>query len=78
MDRSWLWSVWINGALAYDPSPDPIAAGCERVLPYGFPIDQAEYDYLIAAGDYARAYEPDSPAANPTEKIDINKAKPVF
>lgn len=77
-DRSSMWSVWINGKLAYDPSPDPLKAGCERVFPHARPIKKAEYDYLIAVGRYARAHEPDSPAANPTEAIDVNKSKPIF
>jgi len=50
----------------------------ERVWVYGTPIPEAEYRYLMANADWARAYAPHLPAARPNETIDLNKTPPIF
>lgn len=42
------------------------------------PIDQAEYVYRLKIFDYAVKHEPNSPAANPREKIDLNNQPSIF
>lgn len=44
----------------------------------GEPITEAEYRYMCAASRHATAHEPDSPAANPRQPIDLSRARPPF
>ena len=41
-------------------------------------IKRSEYDYLMAAGRYAAAHEPDAPEANPRRAIDLTETKSLF
>lgn len=44
----------------------------------GQPIPHAEYEYLVANQKWAAEYAPESPAAQPGRKIDLNSLPPVF
>ena len=50
----------------------------ERVNCFGELVTQAEYEYLLATGEWARTYAPDSPEAKPNESVDLGKAPPIF
>lgn len=43
------------------------------------PIDEAQYRYLMARGEYARNFAPDEPAANPFKALDwLHVPTPTF
>ena len=44
----------------------------------GNPIDQAEYDFMMADSDHAQKYRPDDPKARPTKAIDLGSQKSIF
>jgi len=69
-DRSPRWQASIDGR----------EADIWRAWPYcsGRPIDQAEYDYLLAVSAHARKHDPSMPEAVPGKPIDMNKLKPIF
>lgn len=48
LDRSWFWSVWIDGDLVAPAAPCPVAAGVFRVWEHGTTISEAEYERMIA------------------------------
>jgi len=43
-----------------------------------YPIDQAEYLYLLDLGRWAVVHAPDDPIARPTTAPDITKMAPIF
>ena len=49
LDRSWVWSVFINGDLAAEPSIDPAAAGVDRVWIFGRAITEEKYRAMLLA-----------------------------
>lgn len=75
-DQDGIWQVIANGE-AREPNSDPILAGVSRVWESATMIDQAEYDYLIAVRDHARAHDPDHPAADPTKPIRVALLRPI-
>lgn len=70
MDRSHRWQATANGR--------PI--DLSRVWPKcaAHQIDQAEHDYLAAAQAWGVEHAPDSPQANPTQRINPLTAPPPF
>jgi hypothetical protein len=54
LDRSWFWSVWIDGDLVADPAPCPVVAGVFRVWEHGTTISEREYAEMIARSVYER------------------------
>jgi hypothetical protein len=44
----------------------------------GQPVTEAEYNYRLDVGQWAKAYAPDDPAADPRSAIDLNRMKPIF
>lgn len=72
LDRSLRWNVLYCGRPIFDFS---------RVWPkcWENPIDQAEYDYLIARHEWAIAHDPRDPFASPSGRIDLlNCTIPTF
>jgi len=44
----------------------------------GSPIEQTEYEFMIADAKWCRSNLPNDPKANPEEKIDPNTLTPMF
>lgn len=44
----------------------------------GQPIPYAEYEYLMANLKWSEAYAPESPFAQPRQKVDLGSMKPIF
>lgn len=63
LDRSWRWQALRNGDLV---DVNLVWPFCAR-----FPIDQNEYDYLLARKAWAEQNAPDTPEAQPKMKIDL-------
>lgn len=78
MDRSPLWSAFIDGELVEEPSPDWVAAGVGRIWHAGERVSQEDYDYRLALAAWAREHAPNSPEANPFKPVDYNLMDPVF
>ena len=70
LDRSPRWQGMVDGKLWTGEIQD-LWISCAK-----HPITKAEYNYLIARSRYARRWDPDHPAANPREPIDMMKAAP--
>lgn len=49
-----------------------------RLLVFGQPIDEQEYDFLIAEAKWAKQHAPEHPAANPDKPISLRAAPSVF
>lgn len=66
---------------AFDPSDMPlkdVPAQVKRMpVPHGYTPAQ-EYEYRCRVISHARAYRPKSPEANPSRRVDLGKAPPVF
>lgn len=77
LDRSWFWTVTINEEPVANPSTCPWLAGAERVF-LGERIDEAEYQFLLKVRSWAVRSAPDAPEANPRERIDLTKMRPLF
>lgn len=45
---------------------------------FGEAITKEEYDYMLAAADWARSHAPDEPSANPGRAVDLMTAPPPF
>lgn len=78
LDRSPLWSAYVNDELLAEPSPDYVEAKVNRIWEYGRPIDLAEYKFLLAQHRHAARYEPNHPAADPRRAIDPLTSPPPF
>lgn len=50
----------------------------ERVWHFAWPIEEAEYRYLVATAAWAERHAPSEPAANPGRAIDLNDLPPLF
>ena len=64
-----------------DGAPDQIVPlDPHEVWPYvgGEPISRKEFDFLARRRDWARQHQPDHPAANARQPIDIGKLPPRF
>jgi hypothetical protein len=42
------------------------------------PISKEEYEFRTRDAAWCREHAPDEPRANPTERIDINRTRPIF
>ena len=78
LDRSWFWTVEIDGQLYADPSPSWRRAGVDRVWLFGEKITEAEYDYLLAMRHHAVTHEPALPAAQPDKPVDLLRVPTPF
>lgn len=78
MDRSWVWTVEVDGEPFGIPGPCAYTAGAWRVSPGGQPIEQEEYDYMVAMARYARLYDKTLPEAAPRLAVDMRKMPPSF
>lgn len=76
LDRSPLWSTYINGRLLADPSPDPGRARVDDVWLSGRPISVAEYKFLRRQLMFDRYFAP--AAADPRRPIDVRAIPPIF
>lgn len=82
LDRSPRWQMLVSGrpALLAEEDRDELEIGRTPlwgdVWPQcsGSQIAEAEYNYLLASIEHARAYEPDNPFARPGRRIDLNTA----
>ena len=54
-----------------DMDPQPIWTWCH-------PIEQAEYEFLVADHGWARSHAQDLPEANPRQAVNLNTMKPLF
>ena len=77
LDRSYMWSIEIDGELARSPSPDPAIAGV-HVVEAMVAIDEAEFRYLSATSRHAKTNDPRYPEARPREPIDIRRLPAIF
>jgi hypothetical protein len=74
-----IWRAEIDGQVKEPGAADPIqAAGVLKVWHYGQHTTEAEYLYRKQLGEWARAHDPDSPAANPERPIRLTAQKPIF
>jgi hypothetical protein len=64
LDRSWHWTIEINGKVAHS------GPGVWERLLVGRPIDEAEYRFLLADRQWASEFAPSSPEANPSRRVD--------
>jgi hypothetical protein len=72
-----LWHAVIDG-IARHPNIDPAnAEDVARIWHGGERIDETEYRWLVATGDWARAHDPRHPAANPLYPIDPSRLRPL-
>lgn len=56
--------------------PDPWSAWDQ--VKFWEPIPRSEFEYLRAAAEHARAYNPTHPAANPRQAVDFNTVPITF
>lgn len=70
LDRSWHYSVTLDGVPDADPRPEPNDL-VTMVWIYGRRIERAEYEFLLADRAWARRHRPDSPEAKPREAVDF-------
>lgn len=52
--------------------------GVDQIALFGEPVDEAEYQYLLATARWAREHSPDHPAANPRRPIKLHELPPVY
>lgn len=82
LDRSPRWNVLLNGEFVDPDRVLIIRGGINDAKGYvdvkGEEITETEYLYLLQVRDWATTYAPDAPEANPREKIDLNRLKPIF
>lgn len=72
------WHAEIDGE-AYETHSDPTLAPMIDVVWHGGrKIDQAEYDWLFALKDWARANNPDHPCLWPRRAIDPRVLRPLI
>ena len=71
LDRSFMWSVWVNGR--EDPKQDPW-----RVHEYGRRIGKRMHDHMVAVAHWAENQAPGLPEANPRRRVDLNKMASLF
>jgi hypothetical protein len=70
MDRSWRWQALVNDG--------PVLL--ERVWPKcaADPVSQSEYEYLCTVHQWAKQHAPNSPQANPMQRINPLTAPTPF
>lgn len=88
-----LWWVTQNGERLSQPYPadavgdivdDSLVSGeafkhpLLRLLLWGEPVTQAEYDYLVATAKWAMEHQPDHPMARPEQPVNLRRAPPIF
>lgn len=66
LDRSFYWSVYASGKLVGEPT-----IHVPTRLYIGRAIDQAEYDFLVADRNWAAEYAPETPEAQPTQRLSL-------
>lgn len=77
--RDGLWSARIDGQLQGEPSENPItAAGVIKVWTFGERTTESEVRYRESKAAHYRKHDPSHPLANPKQKIDLSKIKPIF
>jgi len=73
------WSATIGGVLQGEPHADPVhAAKVLSIWWYGERIDKTEHDFQVSVIEHVKKHQPDHPAANPRQPIDLTKMKPLF
>lgn len=75
LDRSFLWSVTMEGQADLNPSPTP-SATCWAVYEFGRRIEEPEYRFLLADRAWARQNRPNSPEAQPRQRVDLRTLDP--
>lgn len=74
LERSHRWQAMVNGDLVTgDTAVIEVWISCA-----GNPIDEAEYDYLLALKNHAVRHEPDLPEAAPNSPIDLHRMPTLF
>lgn len=77
-EQGW-WTAWIDGKLCGPADQDPVRAeGVCRIWNGARRIDRVLYDFRLSTKSWALANEPDHPAANPGEPIDLGRMRSLF
>jgi hypothetical protein len=74
-----IWRAILNGE--HVPIEDvmvEIDGITKRPVIKGEEIDDVEYFMILKRHLWARAHAPDSPEANPAQKVDLNKIRTIF
>lgn len=69
LDRSFMWSIWINKPSTAEP--DYCSPAVRPYMLIGRPINEGDYRHMLAVSDWARDYAPASPEANPRRPVEI-------
>lgn len=77
LDRSWYWHGDMAGQDDPDPSPEPTQRVWRIWLSNHKPIEEAEYNFLVAEIVWAKQYAPEEPNANPRSPVKL-KTVPTF
>ena len=73
------WCAIINGVLQGPPADDPVhAEGVFRIWTSGRRCTEAEYRYRLDFAQWASKHDASSPAANPSQPINLNALPPIF
>lgn len=70
LDRSFWWTVTINGKPDINPGLEP-SDTVWNVYIYGRRIAEPEYRFLVADREWAAEHRPELPEANPRERVDL-------
>jgi len=83
-DRSPRWLVTVDGAADFVETGDfgyrcNVLFDVARFWPWcaRHPIEESEYDFLVAKSKWAKAHAPDRPEASPRQAVD-RRGKSVF
>ncbi|HEV2674106.1 MAG TPA: hypothetical protein VGV37_06150 [Aliidongia sp.] len=70
LDRSPMWSIWINKPDTEEP--DYCSPAVRPHLLLGRPLDRSEYEFLLADRRWASEFAPSSPEANPKQRVEMS------
>lgn len=74
-----LWFAEIDGKAAGEPRANPIEnSAVMRIWTFGDAVQEREFDYLLARGEWARHHDPNHPAATPEVAVDLRRLPPLF
>jgi hypothetical protein len=74
-----LWRATIDDVVQDPAHADPAKAeGVLRIWHGAMRVDEDSYNHALAISRWARENDPNHPAANPTQPVNIGKMKPPF
>lgn len=76
LDRSPMWSIWINKPDTEEP--DYCSPAVRPYMLIGRPLSEQDYRFLLADRQWASEFEPSSPEANPTRRVDLATLQSPF